>query len=55
MVAEVLKDRPDLVRRATLVPSSGGIFEVRADGRTIYSNRETGRFPNPGEILPLLT
>jgi selT/selW/selH-like putative selenoprotein len=33
-----------------LVKSSGGVFEVEADGRLVYSKRSTGRFPRPGEI-----
>jgi selT/selW/selH-like putative selenoprotein len=37
-----------------LVRGSGGIFEVAADGRVIYSNRQTGRFPTPEEVLALL-
>ncbi len=28
-----------------LVPSSGGIFEVRADGELVRSREEMGRFP----------
>lgn len=30
---------------------AGGIFEVVLDGRTIFSKHETGRFPEPGEVL----
>jgi selenoprotein W-related protein len=36
------------------VPSSGGVFEVTADGRTIFSKRETGRFPEFEEIAAQL-
>ena len=31
-------------------PSSGGVFEVRVDGRLVYSKRATLRFPSPDEI-----
>ena len=34
--------------------SSGGIFEVVLDGRTLFSKHETGRFPEPGEVLGLI-
>jgi selenoprotein W-related protein len=37
-----------------LVPGSGGVFEVTADGKLIYSKKSTGRFPNPGEVTKLL-
>jgi predicted Rdx family selenoprotein len=30
------------------------VFEVKADGRLIFSKAETGRFPEPGEILSAL-
>jgi selenoprotein W-related protein len=35
---------------ATLIPGSGGVFEVKRDGDLIYAKAETGRFPNPGEV-----
>ena len=37
-----------------LVSSSGGGFEVVVDGRTIFSKKELGRFPEEGEIAALL-
>lgn len=33
-----------------LVESSGGVFEVTADGKTIFSKKVVGRFPEPGEV-----
>jgi len=36
------------------VPSSGGVFEVLADGRVLFSKRETGRFPEFDEIARAL-
>ena len=38
----------------TLVPSSGGVFEVSLDGETIFSKRALGRFPNENEIEGML-
>jgi len=37
-----------------LVRSSGGAFEVRKDGELIFSKLQTGRFPEPEEILSKL-
>jgi selenoprotein W-related protein len=37
-----------------LVPGSGGIFEVRVDGETLASNRESKRMPEVGEVKRLL-
>jgi selenoprotein W-related protein len=36
---------------ATLVPGSGGAFEVTVDGKLIFSKLQIRRFPDPGEIL----
>lgn len=36
---------------ATLVKGHGGVFEVVLDGKTIFSKKTTGRFPEPREIL----
>jgi selenoprotein W-related protein len=37
-----------------LVASGGGVFDVDADGRRIFSKHETGRFPEADEILERL-
>lgn len=34
----------------TLIKGDRGVFEVTADGRTIYSKIATGRFPALGEV-----
>jgi len=36
---------------ATLVPGSGGVFDVVVDGQLIFSKKQLGRFPEPGEVL----
>ena len=33
-----------------LIPGSGGIFEVRIDGATLWSRKERGRFPALKEL-----
>jgi selenoprotein W-related protein len=39
---------------AKLVKGSGGIFDVVADGKMVFSKHETGRFPEPDEIVAML-
>jgi selenoprotein W-related protein len=34
-----------------LVASKGGVFEVSIDGVSVFSKRETGRFPEDGEVV----
>jgi selenoprotein W-related protein len=41
--------------KAKLIEGSGGVFDVRQDGRLIFSKQETGRFPEHDEILEALT
>lgn len=49
MVGEILQAFKNDIARATLVPSEGGVFDIRVDGKTVFSKKETGRFPEPGE------
>lgn len=37
-----------------LIKGGGGIFDVKADGKLIYSKHQTGRFPEDQEILDAL-
>ena len=37
-----------------LTPGSGGIFDVKLNGETVFSKHEVGRFPKDGEISDLL-
>ena len=37
-----------------LIPGSGGIFDVIADGDVIFSKFKTGRFPKLGEVAKKL-
>ena len=38
----------------TLERGGGGIFEIWADGKLVYTKADTGRFPQPGEATKLL-
>ena len=37
-----------------LTPGSGGIFDVKLNGETVFSKHQVGRFPKDGEISDLL-
>ena len=37
-----------------LIESSGGVFEVDVDGRTVFSKKALGRHAGPGEVLRLI-
>lgn len=36
--------------RCALIKGDRGVFEVTADGATVYSKMKTGRFPALGEV-----
>ncbi|MBS1721902.1 MAG: Rdx family protein [Armatimonadetes bacterium] len=38
----------------TLVPGSGGVFDVSLDGVLVFSKKAMGRHAEPGEILRLI-
>ncbi|MCH2115378.1 MAG: Rdx family protein [Pirellulales bacterium] len=37
-----------------LIRGGGGIFDVKVDGKLIYSKHDTGHFPTDAEILAAL-
>ncbi len=37
-----------------MIPSSGGVFEVVADGKLIYSKKATGQFPDEDALVTSL-
>jgi selenoprotein W-related protein len=40
---------------AHLTAGSGGVFIVTVDGDSVYNKKETGRFPNDGEVTELIS
>lgn len=37
-----------------IIPSSGGVFEVKLDDKLIFSKKESDRFPNDNEVEELI-
>jgi len=51
--AELKAKYPD--SKIKLIPGGGGIFDVKCDGRLVYSKKNQGkRFPNEGEVTGLI-
>jgi selT/selW/selH-like putative selenoprotein len=52
--AEIKASYPDAIIK--LIQGGGGIFNVKCNGKVIYSkqNIEGKRFPNAGEIIELI-
>jgi len=51
LTENVAKEYKDRLERLVLKPSSGGVFEVRVNGREIHSKRATGEFPDQEAIV----
>jgi selenoprotein W-related protein len=51
LTEKIAHDYKNRLARVSLVPSSGGVFEVRLNGRDIYSKKATGRFPDQNQIV----
>jgi selenoprotein W-related protein len=41
----------DRVKSLTLIPSSGGAFEIRANGKLLHSKLQTGEWPDFDDIV----
>lgn len=55
MAQELLSTFPEEIGSVTLVPDdTGGVFEVRADGKLLWSRKEQGRFPEAKELKQLV-
>lgn len=53
MAAEIKESIPDV--EITMIPSSGGRFEVLRNGVPVFEKSKVKRHPLPAEILELLT
>ncbi len=51
-MAEAIKKKSGI--EAKLIKSGGGVFEVVADGKLIFSKKKEHRFPEHQEILEKL-
>ena len=51
---ELLYTFGDDLGEVALIPSSGGIFEVRIDGEKIWNKKDAGRFPEPKDLKQLI-
>ena len=53
MAQELLTTFAEELGSVTLIPDdTGGVFEIRVDGRLIWSRNDAGRFPEAKELKP---
>jgi selenoprotein W-related protein len=51
LAEELLHDHDSKLSGVTLIPSSGGVYEITYGDTLIYSKKQTGSFPEPEQIL----
>ncbi len=54
MAADLLDKFGTNISKLTLVPSSGGVYEVTKNDKIIFSKKELNRFPELEEIITLI-
>ena len=50
-LTEINKSFGESLAAVTLIPGSGGVYNVALDGATLFSKDSAGRFPEPEELL----
>lgn len=54
LAQELLTTFEQELGEVALIPGTGGIFEVRVNGETLFSRKQQNRFPEAKEIKQLL-
>ena len=54
MAQELLTTFDQEISELSLLPVTGGIFEVVANGKVVWSRKEAGRFPEITELKQLV-
>lgn len=54
MAQELLTTFDEEISELSLIPGTGGIFEVKANGKLIWSLSKEGRFPEIKELKKLV-
>ena len=53
-MARILEEWEELVGVVEVVPGANGIFDVHLNGELVFTKSMLGRYPQPGEVVPLL-
>ena len=54
MAQELLMTFMDDLGEIALVPGTGGVFEIRLNGETVFSKKQAQRFPESKELKQLI-
>lgn len=54
LTRSILSEQKDNISEVTLLPSSGGVFEVTFNGELIFSKKSLDRYPEKNEIEEII-
>ena len=54
MAADLLDKFGTSISQMTLIPSSGGVYEVMKNDQMLFSKKELNRFPELDELISLI-
>jgi len=54
MAADLLDKFGTSISQMTLIPSSGGVYEVMKNDQILFSKKELNRFPELDELISLI-
>ncbi|GBD11128.1 hypothetical protein HRbin23_00779 [bacterium HR23] len=54
MVGELFNVFQDTIASLRLIPGGGGVFDVRVNGKLVFSKKQAGRFPELNELIQAL-
>jgi selenoprotein W-related protein len=54
LASRILTEYKQAIQGFTLIPASGGCFELSLDGELVYSKLKTGEFPDETRIIGLV-
>ena len=54
LAQNLLRENKNLLSSLKLIPSAGGVFEVKLNEELLFSKKETQRFPSEDEVESLV-
>ncbi len=54
-MARLLSGWGAVLESVDVIAGTGGVFDVHVDGELVFEKRMLGRYPNPDDVLPLVT
>ena len=54
MAADLLDKYGNNITKLTLIPSSGGVYEIMKNDQVIFSKKELNRFPELDELINII-